>query len=164
MVREHHLYDVTQPSEQYITREYQQFYITRPHFLSERFKNEVGCRDDTVPKTVDTRRQLRACNNLPQPLKTRLGCRSYLHAPCGAFLYQQFWALSSLHPTSFLINVQSCRDMLLSHTYNSGTSTYYYAQRTRARARRPIASQLASHDCECARARIITDMSACVYV
>ena len=36
-------------------------------------KNEVGCRDDTVPKTVETRRKkalrggLRACNNLPQP-------------------------------------------------------------------------------------------------
>ena len=34
-------------------------------------KNEVRCRDDTVPKTVDTRKHckvgLRACNNLPQP-------------------------------------------------------------------------------------------------
>ena len=34
-------------------------------------KNEIRCRDDTVPKTVDTRRHckvwLRACNNLPQP-------------------------------------------------------------------------------------------------
>ena len=33
-------------------------------------KNEVGCRDDTVPKTVETRTLrggLRACNNLPQP-------------------------------------------------------------------------------------------------
>ena len=31
-------------------------------------KNEVGCRDDTVPKTVETRRHCeedRACNNLP---------------------------------------------------------------------------------------------------
>ena len=41
-------------------------------------KNEVGCRDDTVPKTVDTKRHgkvwLRACNNLPRPWeKTR--CR-----------------------------------------------------------------------------------------
>ena len=38
-------------------------------------KNEVGCRDDTVPKTVETRRALRgglrACNNLPQPPKTK---------------------------------------------------------------------------------------------
>ena len=35
-------------------------------------KNEVGCRDDTVPKTGDTRRhcevELTVCNNLPQPL------------------------------------------------------------------------------------------------
>ena len=35
-------------------------------------KNEVGCRDDTVPKTVyrykkALRGGLRACNNLPQP-------------------------------------------------------------------------------------------------
>ena len=34
-------------------------------------KNEVGCRDDTVPKTVGTRRhcevELRPCNNIPQP-------------------------------------------------------------------------------------------------
>ena len=39
-------------------------------------KNEVRCRDDTVPKTVDTRKHckvgLRACNNLPQPQKTRI--------------------------------------------------------------------------------------------
>ena len=32
-------------------------------------KNVIGCKDDTVPKTVDTRRNckvwLRACNNLP---------------------------------------------------------------------------------------------------
>ena len=33
---------------------------------------EVRCRDDTVPKTVDTRRHcMRACNNLPQPPKTK---------------------------------------------------------------------------------------------
>ena len=33
-------------------------------------KNEVGCRDDTMPKTGDTRRhcevELTVCNNLPQ--------------------------------------------------------------------------------------------------
>ena len=38
-------------------------------------KNEIRCRDDTVPKTVDTRSHckvwLRACNNLPQPPKKR---------------------------------------------------------------------------------------------
>ena len=34
-------------------------------------KNEVGCRDDAMPKTGDTRRhcevELTVCNNLPQP-------------------------------------------------------------------------------------------------
>ena len=39
-------------------------------------KNEIRCRDDTVPKTVDTRSHckvwLRACNNLPQPQKTEM--------------------------------------------------------------------------------------------
>ena len=39
-------------------------------------KNEVRCRDDTMPKTVDTRKHckvgLRACNNLPQPPKTKM--------------------------------------------------------------------------------------------
>ena len=38
---------------------------------NDKCKNEVGCRDDTVPKPVDTRRhcevRLRACKNLPQP-------------------------------------------------------------------------------------------------
>ena len=39
-------------------------------------KNEVGCRDDTVPKTGDTRRhcevELTVCNNLPQPPKNEM--------------------------------------------------------------------------------------------
>ena len=39
-------------------------------------KNEVGCRDDTMPKTVVTRRHckvwLRACNNCLQPPKTEM--------------------------------------------------------------------------------------------
>ena len=41
----------------------------RELYLIHKYKNEVGCRDDTVPKTVDTRRhaRVRACNNLPQP-------------------------------------------------------------------------------------------------
>ena len=35
--------------------------------------NDIGCRDDTVPNTVDTRRHsVRACNNLPQPPKTKM--------------------------------------------------------------------------------------------
>ena len=46
-------------------------------------KNEVGCKDDTVPKTVETRKQLRACNNLLQPPPYILdfgGCGRLLHA------------------------------------------------------------------------------------
>ena len=50
-------------------------------------KNEIRCRDDTVPKTVDTRSHckvwLRACNNLPQPppyISVFWGCGRLLHA------------------------------------------------------------------------------------
>ena len=58
-------------------------------------KNQVECRDDTVPKTIDTRRHckvgLRACNNLPQPLPTSwfLGvaedCCMLSTLPCSAY-------------------------------------------------------------------------------
>ena len=54
-------------------------------------KNEVGCRDDTVPKTGDIRRhcevELTVYNNLPQPLKRDVGrgvaedCQLYLAVP-----------------------------------------------------------------------------------
>ena len=70
-------------------------------------KIEVGCRDDTVPKTVDTRRHckvgLKACNNLPQPppyifgfwgLRKIVACPQLL--PRSAFLYLQF--LAQCHP------------------------------------------------------------------
>ena len=50
-------------------------------------KNEIRCRDDTVPKSVDTRSHckvwLRACNNLPQPppyISVFWGCGRLLHA------------------------------------------------------------------------------------
>ena len=69
-------------------------------------KNEVGCRDDTVPKTVEYKKALRggvrACNNLPQPNPYILvfgGCGRLLHAltpPRSAFLYLQF--LARCHP------------------------------------------------------------------
>ena len=77
-------------------------------------KNEVRCRDDTVPKTVDTRRHckigLRACNNLPQPPPyTSLvfgGCGRLLHAlnPILQCLLVSTigGTVSSLHLTSFL--------------------------------------------------------------
>ena len=82
-------------------------------------KNEIRCRDGTVPKTVDTRSHckvwLRACNNLPQPppyISFFGGCGRLLHAlnvlgvaedccmlstiPCSGFLYLQF--LARCHP------------------------------------------------------------------
>ena len=44
--------------------------LSYPNTSVKIIKNEVGCRDDTVPKTVETRKALRgglrACNNLPQ--------------------------------------------------------------------------------------------------
>ena len=64
----------------------------------------IGCRDDTMPKTVDRRRycgvRLRACNNLPQPPKTEMGCERLLHAlnPTSQCLLQ-FW--HGVIPTDF---------------------------------------------------------------
>ena len=77
-------------------------------------KNEVGCRDDTVPKTVDTRKHckvgLRACNNLPQCppyIFVFRGCGRLLHAlnPTSQCLLVStvFGTVSSLQPTSFLL-------------------------------------------------------------
>ena len=76
-------------------------------------KNEIRCRDDTVPKTVDTRKHckvgLRACNNLPQPppyIFVFRGCGRLLHAlnpTLQCFLVSTvFGTVSSLHLTSFL--------------------------------------------------------------
>ena len=54
--------------------------VSRPEKIHRtyihQYKNEVGCRDGTVPKTVDTRIKalqggVRACNNLPQPPKNQ---------------------------------------------------------------------------------------------
>ena len=70
-------------------------------------KNEVRCRDDTVPKTVDTRRHckvgLRACNNLPQPRKTK-GLRKIVACsqPYLAVLSSEFLARYII-PTSYFI-------------------------------------------------------------
>ena len=45
--------------------------------MQKKLSNEVECRDDTVPKTGDTRThctvESRACNNLPQPPSLHLG-------------------------------------------------------------------------------------------
>ena len=73
-------------------------------------KNE-RCRDDTVPKTVDTRSHckvwLRACNNLPQPQKMRCregvaeDCCILSTIPCSGFLYLQI--LHGVIPTSYFM-------------------------------------------------------------
>ena len=67
---------------------------------------EIRCRDDTVPKTVDTRSHckvwLRACNNLPQPppyisvFGVAEDCCMLSTIPCSGFLYLQF--LARCHP------------------------------------------------------------------
>ena len=65
-------------------------------------KNEVRCRDDTVPKTVDTRKHckvgLRACNPLPTSLFFGVAedCCMLSTLPCSAFLYLQL--LARCHP------------------------------------------------------------------
>ena len=87
-----------------VTVQYCHFrYITSVKII----KNEVRCRDDTVPKTVETRSHckvwLRACNNLPQPpKKTRCregvaeDCCMLSTIPCSGFLSLQF--LAQCHP------------------------------------------------------------------
>ena len=73
-------------------------------------QNEVGCRDDTVPKTVETRRHCEECNNLPQPPKSKdvgRGLRKIVacsHSSSQCLLVSTvFGTVSSLHPTSFLM-------------------------------------------------------------
>ena len=77
-------------------------------------KNEIRCRDDTVPKTVGTRSHckvwLRACNNLPQPPPYILvfwGCGRLLHALNHTLQWllvpTVFGTVSSLHLISFLM-------------------------------------------------------------
>ena len=75
-------------------------------------KIEIRCRDDTVPKTVDTRSHckvwLRACNNLPQPPKNRdVGRRLRKIVACSqpylavASCIYSFW--HGVIPTSYFI-------------------------------------------------------------
>ena len=77
-------------------------------------KNEIRCRDDTMPKTVDTRShckvRLRACNNLPQPppyISVFWGCGRLLHALNLTLQWllvsTVFGMVSSLHLISFLM-------------------------------------------------------------
>ena len=77
--------------------------------------SEIRCRDDTVPKTVDTRSHckvwLRACNNLPQPppyISSFFGgCGRLLHALNHTLQWllasTVFGTVSSLHLISFLM-------------------------------------------------------------
>ena len=91
-------------------------------------KNEVRCRDDTVPKTVDTRKHckvgLRACNNLPQPppyIFVFRGCGRLLHAlnpTLQCFLVSTvFGTVSSLHLTSFLMIFTLVHTVLMALIY-----------------------------------------------
>ena len=84
------------------------------HVYGYKCKNEVRCRDDTVPKTVDTRRHckvgLRACNNLLQPPKIKdvgRGLRKIVACSQSSsqclLVSTVFGTVSSLHPTSFLM-------------------------------------------------------------
>ena len=83
----------------------------------------IRCRDDTVPKTVDTRSHckvwLRAYNNLPQPppyISVFWGCGRLLHALNHTLQWllvsTVFGTVSSLHLTSIKIikNEVGCRD------------------------------------------------------
>ena len=111
-------------------------------------KNEIRCRDDTVPKTVGTRSHckvwLRACNNLPQPPPYILvfwGCGRLLHALNHTLQWllvpTVFGTVSSLHLISFLmiftlvdhtvhnvtvVNIPNC--MVIVATRNPGLSHF----------------------------------------
>ena len=73
-------------------------------------KNEVGCRDDTMPKTGDTRRHCEVeLTIFRNPQKTRCregGCGRLLHTVNSTsqclLVSPVFGMVSSLHPTSFL--------------------------------------------------------------
>ena len=74
-------------------------------------KNEVGCRDDTVPKTGDTRRhcevELTVFRNPPPYISFFGGCGRLLHTVHSTsqclLVSPVFGTVSSLHPTSFLM-------------------------------------------------------------
>ena len=80
----------------------------------------VRCRDDTVPKTVDTRSHckvwLRACNNLPQPppyISVFWGCGRLLHALNHTL---QWLLVSTVFGTVSFLHLISSRYMIL-HLY-----------------------------------------------
>ena len=94
-------------------------------------KNEIRCRDDTMPKTVDTRShckvRLRACNNLPQPppyISVFWGCGRLLHALNLTLQWllvsTVFGMVSSLHLISFL--------MIFTLVYKAPSLSYAHAR------------------------------------
>ena len=88
-------------------------------------KNEVGCRDDTVPKTGDTRRhcevELTVCNNLPQPPKKPDVGRGFAEDCC---------MLSTLPRSAFLCHLflARCHPYILLHFYTCLTNFFRTAQ------------------------------------
>ena len=90
-------------------------------------KNEVGCRDDTVPKTVDTRRHATIFRN-PQKLR----CRDWVAEDCYMFslllavhsCIYSFW--HSVIPTSYFIfnDFYTCFTNFLSLTVARGEMPY----------------------------------------
>ena len=91
---------------------------------------KVRCRDDTVPKTVDTRKHckvgLRACNNLPRPppyIFIFQGCRRLLHAlnpTLQCFLVSTvFGTVSSLHHVSVIPRnmIYKCKNQVRLHIF-----------------------------------------------
>ena len=86
-------------------------------------KNELRCRDDTVPKTVDTRSHckvwLRACNNLPQPppyISFLGGCGRLLHALNHTLQWllvsTVFGTVSSLHLDFYTCSLYSSQTLI----------------------------------------------------
>ena len=84
---------------------------------------KLRCRDDTVPKTVDTRSHckvwLRACNNLPQPppyISVFWGCGRLLHALNHTLQWlivsTVFGTVSSLHLNFIFNDFYTCNIMV----------------------------------------------------
>ena len=92
---------------------------------------KLRCRDDTVPKTVDTRSHckvwLRACNNLPQPppyISVFWGCGRFLHALNHTLQWllvsTVFGTVSSLHLNFIFNDFYTCLYKKLSPCQLSG--------------------------------------------
>ena len=80
-------------------------YMTVHKKISEKsIKNEVGCSDDTMPKTVDTRRHRRLRNPIPTSWFLRVAEDCCMLSTLWCLLVSAvFGTVSSLHSTSFLM-------------------------------------------------------------